>query len=133
MITWGVSGSLICCSFGQDGRNVVEICDVKKWRKYRKIIRNSCLTWVHTDRFNAFCVCYLHMQMQTLCRAVAISITTSYSTSVKIFYRGLTKNDEKSKTTARLTQRDIFKTIFRMPKNCPHERDICSNFSLFDT
>ena len=32
-----------------------------------------------------FCVCYLHMQMQTLCRAVEISITTSYSTSVKIF------------------------------------------------
>ena len=29
------------------------------------------------------------MQMQTLCRAVEISITTSYSTSVKIFYRGL--------------------------------------------
>ena len=38
-----------------------------------------------------FCVCYLHMQMQTLCRAVEISITTSYSTSVKIFYRGLTE------------------------------------------
>ena len=38
-----------------------------------------------------FCVCYLHMQMQTLCRAVDISITTSYSTSVKMFYRGLTK------------------------------------------
>ena len=38
-----------------------------------------------------FCVCYLHMQMQTLCRAVGISITTSYSTSVKMFYRGLTK------------------------------------------
>ena len=38
-----------------------------------------------------FCVCYLHMQMQTLCRAVEISITTSYSTSVKMFYRGLTK------------------------------------------
>jgi len=37
----------------------------------------------------SFCVCYLHMQMQTLCRAVEISITTSYSTSVKIFYRGL--------------------------------------------
>ena len=32
-----------------------------------------------------FCVCYLHMQMQTLCRAVEISITTSYSTSVKMF------------------------------------------------
>ena len=31
------------------------------------------------------------MQMQTLCRAVEISITTSYSTSVKMFYRGLTK------------------------------------------
>ena len=31
----------------------------------------------------SFCVCYL--QMQTLCRAVAISITTSYSTSVKSF------------------------------------------------
>ena len=29
------------------------------------------------------------MQMQTLCRAVKISITTSYSTSVKNFYRGL--------------------------------------------
>ena len=38
-----------------------------------------------------FCVCYLHMQMQTLCRAVEISITTSYRTSVKMFYRGLTK------------------------------------------
>ena len=38
-----------------------------------------------------FCVCYLHMQMQTLCRAVEISITTSYSTSVKFFYRGLTE------------------------------------------
>ena len=38
-----------------------------------------------------FCVCYLHMQMQLLCRAVEISITTSYSTSVKMFYRGLTK------------------------------------------
>ena len=31
------------------------------------------------------------MQMQTLCRAVEISITTSYSTSVKMFYRGLSK------------------------------------------
>ena len=38
-----------------------------------------------------FCVCYLHTQMQTPCRAVEISITTSYSTSVKMFYRGLTK------------------------------------------
>ena len=32
-----------------------------------------------------FCVCYLHMQMQTLYRAVEISITTSYSTNVKMF------------------------------------------------
>ena len=31
------------------------------------------------------------MQMQTLCRAVEILITTSYSTSVKNFYRGLTE------------------------------------------
>ena len=38
-----------------------------------------------------FCVCYLHMQMQTLCRAVEISICTSYTTSVKFFYRGLTE------------------------------------------
>ena len=38
-----------------------------------------------------FCVCYLHMQMQTLCRAVEILITTLYSTSVKMFYTGLTK------------------------------------------
>ena len=29
--------------------------------------------------------------LQTLCRAVEISITTSCSTSVKMFYRGLTK------------------------------------------
>jgi len=36
-----------------------------------------------------FCVCYLHMQVQTLCRAVEISITTSYSATDKIFYRGL--------------------------------------------
>ena len=43
------------------------------------------------DKLFPFCVCYLHMQMQTLCRAVEISITTSYSTSVKIFYRGLTE------------------------------------------
>ena len=42
-------------------------------------------------RVITFCVCYLHMQMQTLCRAVKISITTSYSTSVKNFYRGLTE------------------------------------------
>ena len=34
---------------------------------------------------------FLCLQMQTLCRAVEISITTSYSTSVKIFYRGLTE------------------------------------------
>ena len=38
-----------------------------------------------------FCVCYLHMQMQTLYRAVEISITTSYTTNVKMFYRGLTE------------------------------------------
>ena len=38
-----------------------------------------------------FCVCYLRMQMQTLCRAVEILITTSCSTSVKFFYRGLTE------------------------------------------
>ena len=38
-----------------------------------------------------FRVYYLHMQMHTLCRAVEISITTSYSTSVKIFYRGLSE------------------------------------------
>ena len=44
-----------------------------------------------TNNLLPFCVCYLHMQMQTLCRAVEISITTSYSTSVKMFYRGLTK------------------------------------------
>ena len=31
------------------------------------------------------------MQMQTLCRAVEISFTTSYSTSVKFFYGGLTE------------------------------------------
>ena len=31
------------------------------------------------------------MQIQTLCRAVAISITTSYSTSVTFFHRGLTE------------------------------------------
>ena len=31
------------------------------------------------------------MQIQTLCRAVEISITTSYSTSVKLFYGGLTE------------------------------------------
>ena len=31
------------------------------------------------------------MQMQTLCRAVEILFTTSYSTSVKMFYRGLTE------------------------------------------
>ena len=37
------------------------------------------------------CVCYLHMQIQTLCRAVEISITTSYSTCVKMFYRGLSE------------------------------------------
>ena len=43
------------------------------------------------SRMSHFCVCYLHMQMQTLCRAVEISITTSYSTDVKMFYRGLTK------------------------------------------
>ena len=34
--------------------------------------------------------------MQTLCRAVEISITTSYSTSVKMFYRGLTEVFMKS-------------------------------------
>ena len=39
----------------------------------------------------SFCVCYLHLQMQTPYRAVEISITTSYSTSVNIFYRGLTE------------------------------------------
>ena len=38
-----------------------------------------------------FSVCYLRMQMQTLCRAVKILITTSCSTSVKFFYRGLTE------------------------------------------
>ena len=38
-----------------------------------------------------FCVCYLRMQMQTLCRAVEILITTSCSTSVNFFYRGLTE------------------------------------------
>ena len=32
---------------------------------------------------SAICICK--------CRAVEISITTSYSTSVKMFYRGLTK------------------------------------------
>ena len=31
------------------------------------------------------------MQMQTLCRAVEISFTTLYSTSVKMFYRGLSE------------------------------------------
>ena len=36
-----------------------------------------------------FCVWYLHMQMQALCRAVEILITTSYSTIVRNFYRGL--------------------------------------------
>ena len=54
VITWGVSGSLIGWYFGQDGRNIVEICDVKKWRKNSKIIRISCPTWVLTDRFNTF-------------------------------------------------------------------------------
>ena len=38
-----------------------------------------------------FRVCYLRMQMQTLCRAIEILITTSCSTSVKFFYRGLTE------------------------------------------
>ena len=38
-----------------------------------------------------FCVCYLRMQMQTLCRAVEISISNSYNTSVKIFYGRLTE------------------------------------------
>ena len=31
------------------------------------------------------------MQMPTLCRAVAILISTSYTTSVNFFYRGLTE------------------------------------------
>ena len=39
----------------------------------------------------SFCVCYLRMQMQTLCRAVEILLTTSCSTSAKFLYRGLTK------------------------------------------
>ena len=34
-----------------------------------------------------FCVCYLHMQMKTLCRAVEISITTSYTTSVRFSFQ----------------------------------------------
>ena len=42
-----------------------------------------------------FCVCYLYMQMQTLCRAVEILITTSYSTSVKNFKRGFTEGPGK--------------------------------------
>ena len=33
----------------------------------------------------------LHMQMPTLCSAVEISITTSYSTSVKSFFRSSTE------------------------------------------
>ena len=41
--------------------------------------------------FLPFCVCYLRMQMQALCRAVEILITTSCSTSVNFFYRGLTE------------------------------------------
>ena len=38
-----------------------------------------------------FCVCYLRMQMQTLCRAVEILLTTSCSISAKFLYRGLTE------------------------------------------
>ena len=53
----------------------------------------------------SFCVCYLHMQMQTLCRAVEISITISYSTSVKIFYRGLTEVFMHCKSILRLSTR----------------------------
>ena len=34
VITWGASGSLTGWYFCQDGRNGVEICDVKKWRKH---------------------------------------------------------------------------------------------------
>ena len=37
------------------------------------------------------CVCCLHTQMQTLCRAIEISITTSCSTIVNIFCRDLTE------------------------------------------
>ena len=60
--------------------------------KTKKItIMTVSLKIVPNITIGVFCVCYLHMQMQTLCRAVEISITTSYSTGVKMFYRGLTK------------------------------------------
>ena len=35
------------------------------------------------------------------------------------FKQGVIKYEEKSKTTARLTQRDIFKTIFRLAPDQP--------------
>ena len=55
-------------------------------------IRSRTTTgYLITRRIVSFCVCYLHMQMKTLCRAVEISIITPYTTSVKMFYRGLTK------------------------------------------
>ena len=41
--------------------------------------------------FLCVCVCCLHMQMQTLCRAIETLITTSCSTIVKIFCRDLTE------------------------------------------
>ena len=41
-------------SLVQDGRNRVEICDVKKWRKYSKIIRIRVQLVLYSARFTAF-------------------------------------------------------------------------------
>ena len=58
---------------------------------YSEIRSLFCRIFQHLNDGTHFCVCYLRMQMQTLCRAVEILITTSCSTSVKFLYRGLTE------------------------------------------
>ena len=56
---------------------------------------NYCVAFVWGEKLGwprTLFVCYLHMQIADSCRAVQILITTSCSTYVKLFERGLNES-----------------------------------------
>ena len=64
---------------------IMRVINILFLKQETNMVEGISLMYMYTVFPDYALVCYLHMQMQTLCRAVAILITTSYSTSVKFF------------------------------------------------
>ena len=70
---------------------IMRVINILFLKQETNMVEGISLMYMYTVFPDYALVCYLHMQMQTLCRAVAILISTSYSTRVKIYYRSLTQ------------------------------------------